>query len=103
MRQLGYKRVTATNDEDCESVIEMLQKDPLPLYCSSSPRTLDLHVLVLVPYMSSVPPGTDIWHCFLDILLVYAVLRVFGGTALSVGLVWIITLVSECHDDVLFV
>ena len=31
--------------------------------------------------------GTEIWHCFFDILVVYAVLKVFGGTTLS--LMWL--------------
>lgn len=37
---------------------------------------------------------TEIWHCFFDVLSVYAILMVCGGTVLSVALVWIITLVS---------
>ena len=41
-------------------------------------------------------PGFDIWHSAVDVLTVYALLSVCGGTVLSVVLTWVITMVCVC-------
>ena len=39
--------------------------------------------------------GIGVWHSLLDIVLVYVVLLVLGGSLLSVTITWIITMVSS--------
>ena len=47
--------------------------------------------------LSLHPTGVGIWHSLLDIVLVYVVLLLLGGSLLSVTLTWIITMVySVC-------
>lgn len=42
--------------------------------------------------------GYLIWHSLVDILAVYLVLYLWGGTLLSVTLTWIITMVTPTHN-----
>jgi len=45
--------------------------------------------------LSLQPTGVGIWHSLLDIVLVYVVLLLLGGSLLSVTLTWIITMVCS--------
>lgn len=53
-----------------------------------------LLIIIIVSVCLSPHPGFTIWHSFVDILAIYLVLSLCGGSLLSLALTWLITMVT---------